>query len=221
MAGGSRLLVTDFDGTMARQDFYRCVVDRLLTEDDLGPWHDYAAGRISHFESLRQIFARIRVPEAELRALLDLMEFDPGAAAAIELLRAHNWDVWIVSNGCGWYTEQLLARQGIDVPVHTNPGEYDAAHGLQVRLPTDSPFLDPDVGVSKAAVVRQAIASGQYEELAFAGDGRPDREPALLVDAGRRFARGWLAETLAEQGRPFVAFDVWSEISETLCGESQ
>jgi hypothetical protein len=31
-----------------------------------------------------------------------------------------------------------------------------------------------------------------------------------------RFARGWLAETLATKGAPFRPFDRWSEITDML-----
>lgn len=220
MQQGTKLLVTDFDGTMAKYDFYRRAVERLLAPEDLTPWNDYAAGEISHFESLRRIFAKIRATEAELEQVIEKMQFDPMAAKSIDRLRDHGWEVKVVSNGCGWYIERLFARHRIQVELHTNPGEFSPEHGLQLHLPTESPFFCSDVGVSKGAVVNDAIESGVYSEVAFAGDGRPDLEPALLVSPKWRFAREWLATALKKQHEPFRAFEIWSEIADVLCEES-
>ena len=54
------------------------------------------------------------------------------------------------------------------------------------------------------------------DRVAFAGDGRPDLRPALLVPPQLRFARGWLAEALSERGEKFHPFEHWSEIADQL-----
>lgn len=215
-----RLFVTDFDGTMAQNDFYHCAVEQLLTPEDLSPWHDYTAGKITHFESLRRIFAKIRASEEELLRVVDSMRFDPRAADAIGRLRKSGWEVKVVSNGCAWYIERLFKQHGIEVELHTNPGDFSPEAGLQLRLPRESPFFSEEVGISKAAVVKGAIAGGRYQDVAFAGDGRPDLDPALLVSANHRFARGWLADALAERNESFHAFEVWSEIAGILCEQT-
>ena len=212
------LLVTDFDGTMTQQDFYECVVTQLLTPADLEPWHDYTAGKISHFEALQRIFAKIRTSESELLSVVAAMEFDKGAANSIGQLQSEGWQVTVVSNGCRWYIDRLLARAGIEIEVHSNPGEFSAESGLLLQLPTASPFFSEDMGISKAAVVADAVQSGRYEQVAFAGDGRPDIDAALLVKPELRFARGWLRDELLRRKETFRAFEVWSEIAEMLQG---
>ncbi|MCR9202391.1 MAG: HAD-IB family phosphatase [Planctomycetaceae bacterium] len=220
MDGGAKRLITDFDGTMARNDFYACAVDLLLQPEDLAPFEEYAAGRISHFEALQQILGRIRATDRQMQETMDAMQFDPRAGAAVADLSAGGWDVQVVSNGCSWYIERLLQQYAVTVEVLTNPGTYSPEGGLQIELPRGSPFFDERVGISKAAVVRAALANGDCHEVAFAGDGRPDLEPALLVQPQFRFARGWLAETLTQQGEPFQPFEVWSEIATVLCAVS-
>lgn len=215
-----KLLVTDFDGTMTQRDFYTCVVEQLLKPEDLAPWHDYTAGKITHFESLKRIFARIRGSEVQLERVIDSMQFDPRSADSIKRLRRCGWEVKVVSNGCGWYIEKLFQRHGIEVELHTNPGDFSPDGGLQMQLPRESTFFCEEVGISKGAVVKHALDSGDYNEVAFAGDGRPDLEPALLVSPDRRFAREWLADALSERTESFHAFEVWSEIANTLCGEA-
>jgi len=55
--------------------------------------------------------------------------------------------------------------------------------------------------------------------VAFAGDGRPDLEAALLVEPGLRFARGWLAKELGRRGEGFRPFERWAEVAGALIGE--
>lgn len=212
-----KLIVTDFDGTMAQKDFYHCAVEQLLSPEDLSPWLEYTAGKITHFESLRRIFARIRASEQELLQVVDSMRFDPRSTQAIQRLRNNGWEVIVVSNGCDWYIKRLFDQHRIEVELHTNPGEFSPETGLEMTLPRESPYFSEGVGISKAAVVQDAIDSGQYQEIAFAGDGRPDLAPAILVAPNRRFARGWLADKLKERNESFHPFEVWSEIAGVLC----
>lgn len=67
----TRVLVSDFDGTMTRHDFYRLALEELLPPDVPDQWAAYRAGEISHFEALRRYFAAVRAPEAEVLAVVD------------------------------------------------------------------------------------------------------------------------------------------------------
>lgn len=210
----SRILVTDFDGTITRRDFFSVVVDMLLEPDDLEPWHRYEAGEISHFEALRRIFARIRADEAELDTVLAAMEIDPVLRDGFARLDDAGWDVVVVSNGCQWYIDRLLDAAGVDATVFSNPGRFDPAHGLVMELPDTSPYFSPETGIDKRAVIDDHLRRGTT--VAFAGDGRPDVEPALRVRPQRRFARAWLADHLNVQNHGYRGFDRWSEISHML-----
>ena len=103
---------------------------------------------------------------------------------------------------------------GLVLEVHANPGEFSPATGLRMRLPEASRFFSRLTGIDKVAVVREALRRAAV--VAFAGDGRPDMEPALLVPPEHRFARGWLADALREQGQSFHPFTSWTEIADSL-----
>jgi len=210
----SRILITDFDGTITRRDFFTCVVEALLTPEDLEPWRLYTAGEISHFEALRRIFAAIRADEADLEEVMASMEIDPGLRAGLSRLADTGWEVVVVSNGCRWYIDRLLSKAGVTVPVLANPGRFDPDRGLIMELPESSPFFSPETGIDKGAVVEGHRRGGAA--VAFAGDGRPDVAPALLVPPERRFARQWLAGHLQAEGHPYRLFDRWSEIPSML-----
>ena len=213
-----KVLITDFDGTMTQHDFYSCVVQALLHPDDLEPWNAYTRGDITHFEALRRIFERIRGDMLQMEQVLAAMEFDTMATSAVQRLQRDGWKVIVVSNGCNWYIERFFRRHGLHLELHTNPGEYTPERGLQMQLPTQSAYFSDQFGISKSAVVCDACQS--FGTVAFAGDGRPDLEPALMVSPERRFAKGWLAAELRSRGESFHEFSNWSEIVEKLCGAS-
>lgn len=209
-----KILVTDFDSTLTQRDFYDLVRERWPISADDDPWTYYISGRLTHFEALQSIFARIRSSEEELLTLASQMGLDPHLTESIQSLKEAGWTVVIASAGCEWYIKHLLNKAGLDLQIYSNPGTFDPEHGLQMRLPRESPFFDATTGVNKAQIVKDALA--RAEQVAFAGDGRPDLDPALLVKAPLRFARGWLADTLQSRGEGFHAFDRWSEIARIL-----
>ena len=75
--------MSDFDGTMTRRDFFKLAIRQLLPPDGPDFWSEYRAGRITHFEALRRYFAEIRASEAEVLAVVDQMELDPGLPQAV------------------------------------------------------------------------------------------------------------------------------------------
>lgn len=208
------ILISDFDGTLTRYDFFDLVRQRwpFPAQDD--PWERYVAGEITHFQALAEIFARIRTSEADLLELANAMELDPSFASCARELQDRGWEIVIASAGCDWYIRFLLNKARVSVSVHANPGKFDPESGLQMSLPEGSHFFSPTTGVNKLEIVRDAL--DRSDRVAFAGDGRPDLEPALLAKPELRFARGWLAEALRERDEKFHSFERWSQIADQL-----
>jgi 2-hydroxy-3-keto-5-methylthiopentenyl-1-phosphate phosphatase len=212
----AKVLVSDFDGTMTRHDFYKLAVESLVPPNTPDYWSDYRIGKITHFEALRRYFASIQASEAEVLAVVDRMELDPGLPAAVESLRRAGWEVIVTSAGCDWYIRHLLGVADVKLEVHSNPGRFEAGKGLLMEIPTRSLYVSPTLGVDKAHVVRRLLDEGRI--AAFAGDGFPDAESARLVPGDLRFARGDLADVLEREGLEFRRFDVWSDIAHDLIG---
>ncbi len=209
-------LVTDFDGTLARRDFYSEVLTRLLPADTPQFYQAYLRGEMTHFECLASYFARIPGTEAELLALVAGMDLEPGLAGWVEKLRATGWEVVVASSGCAWYIERMLAAAGVDVPVHASPGRWVGdGRGLEMLPATGSPFFSPGFGIDKAAVVRDAATRGP---VAFAGDGHTDVPAALLAPPERRFAKDDCAADLRQRGEHYVPFTNWGEVAAALLG---
>lgn len=208
------VLVSDFDGTMTRHDFYQLARARWWNEAESDPWEDYIAGRISHFDALNRFFARIRADETTLRKFAEGMELDPTLPAALERLHQAGWTLVIASAGCEWYIRHLLAGVCIPFTLHANPGRLTPVGGLEMQLPVNSEFFSPETGIDKLAVVRNALAhSGR---VAFAGDGPPDLPPARLIPARLRFARGHLARALMAEGEAYEPLSNWATLTTHL-----
>lgn len=213
----TRLLVTDFDGTITQRDFFHLVVETFAPAHLEKYWEGYRSGRLTHFQALAGIFAGIRASEAEMDELLQRAEPEPELAYWVEKLRQAGWQIQVASAGCAWYIERILSRAGVQVPVFANPGTFSAEEGLRMRLPIESPVYSPTLGIDKAALVRSGKELGQV--VAFAGDGYPDVEAARLVEERYRFARGDLARALAEEGLTYRGFERWREVAKQLCAE--
>ena len=213
-----RILVSDFDGTMTKNDFFDLARRDLPSAADHDFWQDYVAGKLTHFEALAGIFGSIRTDWAGIEKVLAGMELDPSLKASVARLRAAGWDVVVASAGCGWYIRHLLDRADVQLEVYANPGVFAPETGLVLALPEQSPFFKRETGIDKCAIVRAALA--RDPRAVFAGDGRPDLAPASLVRPENRFARGWLAHHFAQRGEPFHPFETWSEIADRLLEET-
>jgi 2,3-diketo-5-methylthio-1-phosphopentane phosphatase len=208
-----KILVSDFDGTMTRRDFFQLVNENLLPDDMPDYWGQYLEGKITHFEALQSIFGSVTAGEAALTKLVSQMDLDPDLKSEVDALRADGWAVVVASAGCDWYIRKLLVEAGVSIEAHSNPGSIEDGR-LLMKLPTGSDFYSGETGIDKVGVVFSAMA--RAGTVAFAGDGRPDLAPSLLVPASLRFARGVLAEELTELGQGFRPFDRWSEVSRAL-----
>jgi 2-hydroxy-3-keto-5-methylthiopentenyl-1-phosphate phosphatase len=211
---GHAVLVSDFDGTITSNDFYQLVMEQYMDSGAPDYWGWYGAGRITHFEAMKGIFSYTPTDAERLEELIVRTQPDPELGAAAECLRSNEWDLVVVSAGCTWYIDRVLAAAGVTATVHANPGRIEPGRGLVLELPRASPFFSQETGIDKAGVVRDALA--RYKSVAFAGDGPPDLDAALLVDGDLRFARGFLAGELTRRGQSFREFRRWRDVVRTI-----
>jgi len=210
-----KIFISDYDGTITKRDIYSLLAERYVPADSPDYFGQYLEGRITHFDAMAAYFAFMPTEEQQLEQLLDASEADPDLGASAALLPRAGWKLVVVSAGCSWYVERVLRRAGVAATVYSNPGRLEKGRGLVLeRLDVSSPFYSASFGIDKSAVVRHALDA--TDTVAFAGDGPPDLEPALLVRPELRFARGFLAAGLRERGAPFRPFSRWSEIARDL-----
>jgi 2-hydroxy-3-keto-5-methylthiopentenyl-1-phosphate phosphatase len=208
-------LISDFDGTITDHDFFALIANRHMPASTPDYFEQYRAGKLSHFEAMAAYFSHAPAEDAAaIEALLRDTRPDPQLQEGAAMLRRAGWELIVVSAGSSWYIERILGAAGITATIHSNPGRLVPGRGLVLEHPHGSPFFSEEVGVDKAAVVRDALS--RYEDVAFAGDGPPDVQPALLVKPERRFARRYLAEELLRRSEHFLPYGQWSEVAWTL-----
>lgn len=211
------ILVTDFDGTFTRRDFFDLILERHGSAAGRAAWQRFLDGEATHSEGIGGVFASLRTDEAGAGSLVDALDPAPGTAEAVRRLQAAGWEIVIASAGCRWYIDRLLARLGLEVTIHASPGTFAPDTGLVMTPDPGAPFHSPATGVDKTAVVRDALR--RDAAVAYAGDSNTDRAASLLVPPHRRFVTGWLARRFADEGVGHVSFGAWPEIASQLLGD--
>ncbi len=174
-------LVSDFDGTVSADDFFTLAAGRYFTDEMLEPWREYLSGRKKHFDALNEMFGRLRgLPD--LPAFVKNIPLDSWFPETVALCHAKKIPVYICSAGCDWYINLLIGgligKYG--VCLVTNHCDYSVETGLVMkRLPEDHPCYDDNIGVSKAAVVKNLKERGfrvvlpETDRLTFCRRGKP------------------------------------------------
>jgi len=116
------ILISDFDGTLTRYDFFDLVRKRWPVPPEDDPWEKFVSGQITHFQALAEIFARIRTSEADLLELANSMELDSSFAKSAGELQERRWEIVIASAGCDWYIRFLLNQASVSVLLYAKPG---------------------------------------------------------------------------------------------------
>ena len=183
----STTVFLDFDGTITQHD--SCVHLLNRTAGDL--WRtvedQYVRGAIGSRECLQRQWDLIpNRDEQELRRIVREVPLDPGFPALIESLRTAGAEVVVLSDGYGFYAEEICEDQGL--ALVSNRIDW---HEWSVTFPAISASCDcPGCGTCKPAAIRAAQAGGRRTVLV--GDGASDRRGAAVAD--RVFAKADLAE---------------------------
>jgi len=212
---GKKVLITDFDGTIIKKDFFWYIIEKLMTEEDVQPWKDYQAGKITHFEALNRIFGKIHINEEELHKIILELPVEDCFTELVSYCNENNIDIYIVSAGADYYINVILDFLGVKNSVNliANESTYSPKNGLQMtKQSEDSVFYSENYGISKEAVMK--FLKSKYELTVFAGDGTPDYNAALWADVV--FARGTLLELCKEHNIDFIELDSYCKVFDYL-----
>jgi 2-hydroxy-3-keto-5-methylthiopentenyl-1-phosphate phosphatase len=202
----------DFDGTISVVDTTDCVLSRLAAPEWEQLEADWLAGRIDAAACMRGQIALIEGSDAELDAVLDGIELDPGFPAFAAWCADHAVPLTIVSDGVDYFIRRILARHGLgDLPIVSN--RLIGAAGMRaLAQPHRRQGCAAGAGVCKcdAAAARAAPA----ETLVYIGDGRSDFCVSHRADI--LFAKDALAAYAAGRGEPHHLFETFHEITATL-----
>lgn len=202
----------DFDGTLTAVDVGVHLLERLAPPE----WHavedEYDTGAIGSRICLLEEWDLLPRDEPRLRETVGEVALAPGALELLAALRAAGAEVSVISDGFGFYVEQLLgdAPERLGVSVVTNA--VDWASGELVFPHTDRCCACASCGTCKQAPIKDARHRGLTTVLI--GDGTSDRKAALVSDVV--FATGPLALWCAANEVPFEPFTTLADVGRAL-----
>jgi len=208
------ILITDFDGTFTRRDFFDLVLEQFDPPGARAGWQGFLDGELTLSQGLNAVFTALRTDAAGAGNLVKALSPAPGTAEAVRSLQEAGWEIVVASAGCSWYIERLMASLGLELTIHASPGTFAPETGLVMTPDPAGPYYHRLSGIDKPAVVRDALTRDAV--VAYAGDSATDRVGALLVAPERRFVTGWLQRQFADEGLAHVSFREWPEIADRL-----
>jgi 2-hydroxy-3-keto-5-methylthiopentenyl-1-phosphate phosphatase len=198
----------DFDGTISTVDVGRHLLARAASPAWWDLHEQYERGEIGSRECLFDQWALVDGDEATLRALAAEVALDPGFEPLVNDLRAGGAEIVVVSDGFGFYVEQVCAPMGLDVLTNS----VDFATGELLFPHEDRCCPCSTCGVCKQAPIKDARYRGRTTVLI--GDGASDRKAALLAEVV--FAKGPLADWCATFGVECVRFETLDDVRRIL-----
>lgn len=205
-------IICDFDGTVTRQDSTDLVLEALAAPEWRILQDDWVAGRLSAEACMRGQVALIGGSDADLDAVLDTVELDPGFEAFVDWSEAVGLPLSIVSDGVDYFVHRILARHGLQRLTSTANRLAGEAGARRLEQPWRHPDCANGSGVCKCAVALEGRQSG--DTAIFVGDGRSDFCIAERADVV--FARGALADRSSAQNQPFLPFDTFHDVRRSL-----
>ena len=205
------VLVTDFDGTIIKKDFFYHIIDKYMSEEDIQPWNDYLAKKITHFDALNAIFQKLHLSLDELHKTILEIPVEDCFTELVDFCNDNSVDIYVVSAGADYYINYILETMGIkdSVKLIANESTYATEQGLNMtKLSGDSLFYSDNYGIDKEAVIK--YLKTKYDLTIFAGDGNPDFKAARLADVV--FARGTLKELCERNNVEFIELDSYCRI---------
>jgi 2,3-diketo-5-methylthio-1-phosphopentane phosphatase len=205
-------IICDFDGTITPRD----TTDRVLEALADPAWRElearWVATEITASECMRQQIALVGGAQAELDAVLDDAELDPGFREFVIWAETRGLPVSVVSDGVDYFIGRILSRHGLaHLPVVANrlTGEPGA---WRLEQPWSRKGCAAGSGVCKCEVT--GPWGGDRPSTVYVGDGRSDFCVSGRTDV--LFAKGALADYAAARGQAFLPFETFHDVTRAL-----
>ncbi|MGP8075780.1 MAG: HAD-IB family phosphatase [Thermoplasmata archaeon] len=204
-------VVLDFDGTLVDPNVAILLVEEFAKngrevahEIDL-KLHEGKIGLREAWQQQAAILPGDRVADMA-RFVRERVPLRKGAREFLELTARHGVPVTVVSGGLEFYIREVLAREGLDLPIRSDQLEVGTDGQVTVVHPYGHPTCRV-CGICKAAIVD----GSQSERTVFVADGSTDRYGAETADIV--FARRRLLDYCRRVGIPCFPFEDFEPVT--------
>lgn len=172
-----KLIAFDMDSTLINIECIDEIADAAGKKAEVAAITEATMrGEISNFkDSLRQRVALLKgVTTAHLEQVYkDRLQLNPGAAELVQACQAAGLKVLLVSGGFTWFSDQIVARLGID---YSRANVLEIENGVLTGRTVDQTWGDICDGAEKKRMLEQTCAAlGISPQQAIAmGDGAND-----------------------------------------------
>ena len=204
-------VLTDFDGTITREDVAEAILEEFAPE----AWWEieelHRARKIGTRESMARQFALVRAREADILDFVNAhARLDETFRDFVEFCRKRGMRLEIVSEGLDLYVHHLLRTWSIDIPVRTNHVTFEDG-----RARISYPYADATCTLcGTCKLLRLFDLRTEGYKVAYVGDGHSDLCPAIEADLV--FAKAELADLCREEAIDFIPFDRFSDVRRRL-----
>jgi 2,3-diketo-5-methylthio-1-phosphopentane phosphatase len=203
--------VSDFDGTISKQDFYIVMMDKYFPEGrEL--FKKWKAGELKDIDFLGTVFKSINQEEERIIEDTLSIPIDEYVPDFIKKVQENGADFYILSAGTDYYINHILKKYGVtNVKVFSNEGHYREKN-VHMNIDKNQWHYSERYGIDKSKVIQKLRE--EYETVYFIGDSEPDSHPAVHADL--TFAKNGLQDMLSEKKVPFVPVDDFKEVETYL-----
>jgi 2,3-diketo-5-methylthio-1-phosphopentane phosphatase len=203
--------VSDFDGTISKQDFYIIMMDKYFPEGrEL--FKKWKAGEMLDIDFLGTVFKSINQEEEKIIEDTLSIPIDEYVPDFIKKVQKNGADFYILSAGTDYYIYHILEKYGVEnVKVFSNEGYYREKN-VHMNIDKNQWHYSERYGIDKSKVIQKL--KEEYETVYFIGDSEPDSHPAKVADV--TFAKNGLQDLLREQGQPFISVNDFKEVENYL-----
>jgi 2-hydroxy-3-keto-5-methylthiopentenyl-1-phosphate phosphatase len=203
--------VSDFDGTISKEDFYLVMMDKYFPEGrEL--FKKWRRGEIKDIDFLSSIFQSINQEEGTIIEDILNIPIDEYVPNFIKKVQRSGADFYILSAGTDYYIHHLLKKYGVEnVKVFSNKGFYRDRNVYMDINPNEWHYSER-YGIDKAKVIQRL--KEEYEAVYFSGDSEPDSHSAVYADL--TFAKNGLQDMLREKKVPFIPVRNFKEVEAYL-----
>lgn len=205
----------DFDGTITIRDATDAILEAYADPAWLDVEDAWKAGRIGSRECLTAQMALVRATRAEVDALLDRIDVDPGCAELLETCRSRRVRVHIISDGFDYCIRRILTRPALGLEPFLKHTRIVSSHlepeGRRWRVGFTAPRSGCSHGCATCKPAAMARLKVPGSTAVFAGDGLSDRYAAAAADIV--FAKDKLADHCAARSIPYTPFNTLAVVA--------